>query len=223
MNIDELPIRALPTPEYDQRAFFCGATGSGKTVLMKEYLVARRNVHVLDTKLSNGYRDGGGVGIEVDGEEIYKNLGPGRFVWHTPDDFNIEYNSQSIERYFNEIYHIGNRGLGIDEILDLANASVCPFSVNRVYTRGRERGIGILAGAQSSIGIPTVVRTQSEHKYAFYVEDENDQARMDGIFSRPLPWAYLLKHEHSFFYRDPRGVVHGPFRLQITPPTGATP
>lgn len=186
------------------------------------------SMHAIDTKLSKGWANGGSgedmsfpqVGIDIEGEDIYKHFGPGRVVWHTPDDFNIEYNPASIETYFNQVYIVGNRLEVIDEVLDLANASVCPFSVNRIYTRGRERGIGILAGAQSSIGIPVVVRTQSEHKFAFYVEDVNDQERMDSFFGRPLPWSYLLRHKHSFFYRDPRGTVHGPFRLQLTPIEG---
>lgn len=207
----------LPVPAQEDRAFFCGQSGFGKTVLLSDFLSAKKNFHLLDTKLAESFKDGGGIGEEVDGEEIYRSrfMGPGKFVWHCPDDFNIQYNPDSVEHYFAEVYKLGCRVIAIDELLDLATSSFTPFSVNRVQTRGRERHMGLWAGTQRPTGILPTIRTEAQHKYQFFVEDPDDQERMDAAFGRPLPWPYLLKHPYSFFYRDPRGTVHGPFRLAL--------
>lgn len=207
----------LPVPGQDERVLLCGQSGRGKTVLLTDFLSAKKNFHLLDTKLASSFVDGGGIGTEVDGEHIYRRdyMGPGKFVWHCPDDFNIQYNPESIERYFSKVYELGNRVIAIDELLDIATSSSTPFSVNRVQTRGREKGMGLWAGTQRPTGILPTIRTEAQHKYQFFVEDPDDQDRMDSAFGRPLPWAYLLKHPYSFFYRDPVGTVHGPFRLAL--------
>lgn len=205
----------LPTPAQDERCAFIGKTGSGKTVLMKDFLSVKPNFHLLDTKLAKSYKDGGKIGKSVYGENIYKNLGPGKFVWHTPDDFNVEYNSDAIERYFATVYSIGNRVIAIDELLDIGTSSYTPFSVHRAYTRGREKGLGVWAGMQRPSGIIPSARTEVEHKYLFYLEEEIDRSRMESAFDYPIPWTYLKREEFSFLYCDPRGNVEGPFKLSL--------
>jgi hypothetical protein len=207
----------LPVPAQDDRVFLCGQSGRGKTVLLKDFLSAKKNFHLVDTKLSKAFVGGGGIGVEVNGEEIYRSkfMGPGKFVWHTPDTFNVEYHPEAIERYCDAVYQIGNRVIALDEFLDIGTSSYTPFSVNRLATRGRERGIGLWAGTQRPAGILPTIRTEANHKYQFYVEEPDDQDRMDAAFGRPLPWAYLLRHPYSFFYRDPVGTIHGPFRLAL--------
>jgi energy-coupling factor transporter ATP-binding protein EcfA2 len=208
----------LPVPKQDERLACVGKTGSGKTELLKTLFVAKANAHLVDTKLAKAYRDGGGIGEEVFGRNIYRSkyMGPGRYVWHTPDDFNLEYNPDSIEEYCNAIYQIGNRVVAFDEMLDVATAQTTLFSFHRMYTRGRERGIGVWAGMQRPAGVPPVARTEVEHKYCFYLEDPDDQERMEAAFGGyPLPWNYLKKHRYSFFYCGVTGDVHGPFRLRL--------
>lgn len=211
----ETSYTQLPVPLQDERAFFCGTSGGGKTVLLKDFLQTKKNFHLIDTKLAKSFRGGGGIGKEVEGDDIYRHLGPGQFVWHTPDDFNVEYNPESIEKYFATVYAIGCRVIAVDELLDIGTSSYTPFSINRVQTRGREKFMGLWAGTQRPSGILTTIRTESGHKYQFYLEDEDDRDRMDKAFNRKLPWSYLLHHPYSFFYRDPRGGVHGPFRLAL--------
>lgn len=208
----------LVVPRQDERVICVGKTGTGKTELLKSLFVTKRHAHLVDTKLAKAYRNGGGIGEEVTGRNIFKHkyLGPGRYVWHTPDDFNLEYNEDAIEEYCNEIYSIGNRVVAFDELLDIATAQRTPFSFHRLLTRGRERHIGILMGMQRPAGVPPVSRTESEHKYCFYLEDMDDQERMEAAFGGfPIPWGYLKRHKFSYFYNDPSGDVHGPYRLNL--------
>jgi hypothetical protein len=210
-GIDNLP--PLPIPRQEQCCSFYGRNGSGKTVLLRELLRAKKNVHLLDTKISPNYKNGGGLGEEVRGEAIYRKMGPGRYVWHTPPDFNIEYGPEKVERYFAEVFKTGNRIIGVDELFDVATTHDTPFSVNRIYTRGREKSISIWAGMQRPIGCPLVSRSEAKHKYLFFLDEEDDRDRMEKNFNYDIPWAYLEKNEFSFFYRDPHGDVYGPYRL----------
>jgi hypothetical protein len=182
---------------------------------MKRVERAFQHLHVVDTKLSESYKGGGGVGQEVWNNNIYKreHLGPGRKVWHTPDDFNIEHNKEAVEHYFKTMYDIGNRMVAIDEITDVADESRVPFSVRRMFTRARERKLGCLWGAQRLHGIPSVARTETEHWFSFFLDDQDDRDRMEKKFDCALPWQDLLEEEYSFMYRAPDGSVHGPFYL----------
>jgi DNA helicase HerA-like ATPase len=190
-----------------QRITFLGQTGSGKSVLARNLLKqARRKgwrIVIIDPKKD---------WMKYLGKE-YPYAEKGRGTVDSPvlvSDFNpklsvqifqpLEWTEQC-ERFFKAIIACKNTIVYIDEITQLASATIIPRELKLIWTQGRSLKIGAWCATQRPKGIPVIVKDQSEVWFMFRVNSLDDRKVVKGymplddtpeVVERPLPkyWFY---------------------------------
>lgn len=191
----------------DQRITFIGQTGSGKSVVARLLLKLARvhgwRIVIVDPKkdwmryLGKKY------------EYAEKGLGTvdnPRLVDEFYDKFAVqifqplEWDSKC-EAFFKAIITCGNTIVYIDEITQLANASIVPRELKIIWTQGRSINVGGWCSTQRPKGIPIIVKDQSEVWFLFRVNSKDDREVVRGympienmpeVVDKPLPkfWFY---------------------------------
>jgi DNA helicase HerA-like ATPase len=177
----------------NERVLFAGRTGSGKTFLARQLLAASRRLVVIDAKGTlNDWN-----ATEPDSLAWYRFLrgGEGRLRILPPitDDPAGWY-----EKLFEELYEAGTLTLYIDE----AYAVVPPGTragkwLNALYTRGRERGIGVWAATQRPAWIPLFMISEADWVFAFRLSLVEDRQRLAAIAGEKL--LEPPRSEHGFW------------------------
>lgn len=191
----------------DLRLFYLGKTGSGKSVVSRYMLkLARRKgwrIVIVDPKkdwmkyLGKVYQYAEkGLGT-VDSPRLVNEFNP-KFAVQIFQPFKWDANCA---RFFQDIIKCGNTIIYIDEITQLASATVVPDEIKLVWTQGRSLNIGAWCATQRPKGVPIIIKDQAEVWFLFRVNNRDDRKvvvgympteEMPEIVDRPLPkyWFY---------------------------------
>lgn len=207
-------VTLTPKLTGDQRAYFAGKTGSGKSYLARYLLKKMRasgwRVVIIDPK-----KDWQGRGKER--RPYGKDNGPGSGTVDHPvlvDTFKPELGVQifqpfewdeKCDHFAQAIMSVGNTVVYFDEITQLVNASHVPRWFNVLWTQGRSLNIAAWAGSQRPRNVPIIIKDQAEAWYIFRVKNWEDRKAIAGyiptdevpeLVSKPLPPRYF------WYYHD---------------------
>lgn len=181
------------TIKSNDRVFFAGKTGAGKTYLAKHLTRTINRLVILDGK--GTLKDWDTLSFS-DGRRALRIGEPVR-IRALPDmrDNAVEY----WDNVLTECYDAGNVTIYIDELYSIVppgqNATPALWGC---YTRGREYGVGVWAATQRPVWIPLVALSESEHYFLFRLTLDEDRKRMaafmGGEVIRPIT------DNHGFFY-----------------------
>lgn len=96
----------------------------------------------------------------------------------------------------------GGAAIVVHEMGDLGTQYAMGPALAEVYRKGRSLAITVVAVTQRPVGIPVLVRTESQHVACFTLVDEADRGTMAALMGpaiRPRP----LPLDHTFWYRGP--------------------
>lgn len=209
----------------DQRITFIGQTGSGKSVVSRYLLkLARKRgwrIVIVDPKkdwmtyLGKKYKFAEkGLGT-VDSPWLVAEFNPKLAVQIFQP---LEWDSQC-ESFFKAIIATRNTIVYIDEITQLANATVVPRELKLIWTQGRSLNIGAWCSTQRPKGIPVIVKDQSEVWFLFRVNNRDDRKVVQGylpiedmpeIVDRALPKYWFYYWEDSM----PEPMLVKPLKLE---------
>ena len=209
----------------DQRIISVGQTGSGKSVVMRYLLkLARKRgwrIVIIDPKkdwmkyLGKKYTYAEkGLGT-VDNPWLVAEFNPKLAVQIFQP---LEWDGQC-EKFFKAIIATRNTIVYIDEITQLANATVVPREIKLIWTQGRSLNIGAWCATQRPKGIPTIVKDQAEVWFLFRVNNRDDRKVVQGyvpiedmpeVVDRPLPKYWFYYWEDSM----PQPMLVRPLKLE---------
>lgn len=173
----------IPTNSH---VLICGGTGSGKSYLAERYLATYKYVVKLDTKNETEERRLAGsspwLGLTehndftvvtdfdmLDGTDTDKIIFVPDYYDQTEDMFN---------RFFEWIFARQNTIVWIDELMGVATSYKSPRALNRCYTQGRSKNVGIWACSQRPAGIPAIALSNSDYYFIFNLNNINDRRRL---------------------------------------------
>jgi hypothetical protein len=177
----------------DERVFFTGHTGTGKTYLARGLTDSLDRLVVLDPKnrLQNWRLDK----WDRESERLLRIGDPVRTRIpgpQTPDYW---------EDVLAQAYRAGNLTVYIDEVYLLSEEGKgFPRTLSTLYTCGRELGIGTWASAQRPAWVPRVLLSESEHVFAFFLLLEDDRQAMARNLHPDLAAEIPSQDEHGFRY-----------------------
>lgn len=178
----------------NQRVFFCGKTGSGKTYLAEHLTRRLHRLVVLDGKGTlDKWR------LDPWNRESKRLLREGeavraRVLW--------DINTEPVEFWsevMSECYNARNVTVYIDEVYRVVEPQTkVPNIFNALYTQGRELGIGVWASTQRPTWIPLVCMSESEHYFMFHLNMEKDKATMAAFMGEQVE--KKISDPHGFYY-----------------------
>ena len=171
----------------DEHVFVCGGTGSGKTLLCEAYLANVESMVIkLDTKL-----------------ECFEKLKQNKPIWYglNNDDIQIierleelpyvkkdrviyapipeEMNSDFYNALGDWVYEKGDCILWIDEMMSVADSPLrYPFSIKKLFTRGRFINAVCWICTQRPTDIPTICIANSQHFFIFNTPLPQDRKKI---------------------------------------------
>jgi hypothetical protein len=190
----------------NDRILLAGKTGSGKTYFAAHLLRPVTRLVVVDPKATLGSWP-----LQEPRGFDWSNFGrgkPGRYRILPPitDDPEGWY-----EQLFEQLYGYGNLVLYIDEAYAVVPPGARPGKwLSAMYTRGRERGIGVWAATQRPAWIPLFLMSEADWLIVFRLNLELDRRRMATIAGdmvlRRIPdehgfWLYHVEDEEPTYYR----------------------
>ncbi len=198
-------MRQLYLPRIKPGESICivGPKGSGKTVLAKTLLLARRNAVIIDTKLDEKWS---AIGMKIPEQKLFAVKG-GRYHWPASNEFVLDKNVQ--DAVFRQLLAMGHRVVYIDEAYDLQLSG----GLKLVATKGRSRKLGIWISTQRPCHIPLFLFSEAQHFFVFYLRLKRDRARIEEATGMEIPWDRLQKWKYSFLYVREDGQIIGPIQL----------
>ena len=167
----------LLRPKPDQRAILVGATGTGKTTLMRQLLRPYPAIIVIDSKCTYGGKEGEpGFELVHTPSQLRRLRRSCNFIQYRPDE-----NHQSVSDYdevFKCCYLRQEIMIANDEAFLVHHGSHAPDWLRACVTCGRELGIGMITGTQRPRGIDLRLLTEAEIYIAFALRHRDDRKRM---------------------------------------------
>ena len=204
----------IDTPSYQERVFFLGANGSGKTVLAAEMIRPYPRAVVLDIKYDFP------IPWEKD-EYVVTTKPPGGFWLLDPwqSSHHVIYrpspphdSGPSITKFLDAMFARGRREgkkqpfiLYLDEGGWTAYAGA-RLAMARLAIAGRSLGIGLWISAQRPKGIPVEVRSEAWRTYVFYLRKEDDRKELlQTLDDQAWPGMFASSEEDYEFWEIRRG------------------
>lgn len=190
----------------NDRLLLAGKTGSGKTWLAERLLSSVARLIVIDPKVT--LRDWELTEPRSTDWSKFSRGANGRFRILPPvvDDPVAWY-----EELFERIYGYGNVTLYIDEAYAVVPPGARPGKwLSALYTRGRERGIGVWAATQRPAWIPLFLLSEADWLIIFRLNLAEDRKRISSVAGERvlarIPdqhgfWLYHVEDETPQYYR----------------------
>lgn len=187
----------------NDRAFFVGATGSGKTTLAKALMYGIPNVAIIDPKRTFDLPESWGAVITSDREfvEAWDDESP---LIYRPGAEMLK-DPESMDWWFQWIFERGNTLAFVDEAMLLTRGTNPPLYYAACIQQGRELGIGMWSATQRPARVPIVLLSESEHVFAFRLRNPDDRRRVADY----TDYAIMDKEarDHGFYYYNDRGQI----------------
>lgn len=171
----------------DEHVFVCGGTGSGKTMLCEAYLANVPSMVIkLDTKCEALEKKKRGLNmwysvpdkeIEViENLELLPECKKDRIIYcPVPEEMTMEYYDALGEW----VYKRGDCILWIDELMSVSDSPAkYPFSLKKLYTRGRFINAVCWSCTQRPSDIPSIVIANSQHFFVFNTPLPQDRKKL---------------------------------------------
>lgn len=167
------------TIKSDEHTFITGMTGSGKTVLAREYVAGIvKPVFVLDTKGTFSW--GANVPdtvIITKLSDIQRAAGDYDKITYRPIHEELEFSWY--DAFFQFCYDLKNCSVLVDEAMQVCPNSVkIPAYYKGILTRGRELGVNVYSCTQRPASIPVVIFSESSHWFIFQLNNMADRKRI---------------------------------------------
>lgn len=177
----------------NDRVLIAGQTGSGKTYFAKEALAGIARLVVVDSKESLTSWQ-----LESESRNAWRRLerdDPARLRIVPPVTEDLP---AWFDALFARLYRIGNLTLYIDEAYGVVPPGTrSGVWLNALYTRGRERGIGVWAATQRPAWIPLYLISESDWLFIFRLNLEDDRRRLASIAGPDA--ANRVQDQHGFY------------------------
>ena len=196
----------------NDRAFFCGATGSGKTTLAKALLWGQRHVIVLDPKRDFFLPQAAGA-VTID---LARNPDKARqFVldWEGPGPLIIQPGLEilnepfALDWVFEWVFGRRNTLIYVDEASTITNGANIGKGHAACIQLGRSRGIGTWHATQRPVNVPRVLLTEAEHIFRFRLRHPADQQRIADV-SDPVTLSREPEPQQFWYYNDKAKAGH---------------
>lgn len=178
----------------DERTIIVGATGTGKTTLLKQLVAPCPSIIVIDSKGTYGGSDGAPGYTMVSSPSALKRLRKVHtHIQYRPDERHL--NVPSYDEVYKWVYHRGNIMCVTDEAFLVHKGSYAPDWLRACVTCGRELGIGMVTGTQRPRGIDLRLLTEAEVFISFDLRHKDDRKRIaemagDEFLVRPPKHAF---------------------------------
>jgi hypothetical protein len=160
-----------------QRVAFAGKTGSGKTFLARYLTRSFKRLIVIDPKnvlgIPNWNLD------ELDSKTL-KSLRKGEAgrvrIWEPP-----AFDASGFpvwDSVFDFAWELGNITIYIDEMYSVCNNGRMSWPLRRLYTQGRQPGIGVWAATQRPSFVPQEMFSEAEWDFIFMLRLEKDRKKI---------------------------------------------
>lgn len=177
----------------NDRIFFTGKTGSGKTTAAKFISQKLNRLIVFDPKvrLSDWNLDDAS---DKKLREFYN--GESARLRLTPP---IEEQEKFWLEHLEKIFNAGDCTLYIDEtyLIVPPGQRAAPI-LSAIWTQGREKNIGAWASAQRPTWTPLFMISEAEHYFMFRLNMRDDRRRMAEFMGEQVD--QIIKDKHGFFY-----------------------
>lgn len=213
----------------DERWFYVGKTGSGKSHL------ARANLRVMAAKHwriviveSDGLwmgksgrppRSGAGT---VDAPRLVKRFDKNLAVqWYVPST--PAYADPELRKLFEAIFACGDTVVYIDELYGLVNHNSFSDEFTNLWTKGRKHNIAGWGGAQRPSRIPEFVMSQAENWAVFRLPTPDDTKRVAEYTSSPAIRQTSLPLRFWWYYHAAGDLVMDEAQLMAPIPKDGWP
>lgn len=190
----------------NERVFTAGKTGSGKTYLNRELCRGVSRLVVLDPKGTLRDTDDKPADelwhLEEWSERARKKLDEGKPVRvRVPAPLRQGNRGGSWDNVLWSIYDAGNCILEIDEMYGVVppGGHGLPDSLNAIYTRGRELGIGVYACTQRPVWVPLQAKSEADWFFCFRLMLADDRRSMSEIMGPDVMYPIPETDEHGFW------------------------
>lgn len=175
----------------DQRLIVVGATGSGKTVLIKHFLSRLNRVFVIDPKHT----------FKLDGYKVRRGLpmfGSEFRVIFRPRKGDDDQMSDLLR----DLFKMKNVTIYCDELATLAEVyKETTETLADISRTGRERRVSVWAALQRPRWVPRVFFTEAENMFIFNLRSEEDRQYM-AKFTDPMVEDQIEKFTFWYFHPD---------------------
>jgi len=225
---DNNGIATLKRPAYEERIFFVGANGSGKTILASAFVAGYPRVTVLDVKgdFPIPWKDGDyqirtkppGVGFLNSLKWRFRN----QHIIYRPS---IGYDSgEAIARFFDGAYRKAQKEKGksprilyVDEGAWVSYAGAWR-SLARLLISTRSLKLGIWLSSQRPKGLPVEARSEAWRWYVFYLRSREDRKEVVSFLDHQITEYDLESTTEDFqFWEITRGKG-GKMSYRLLPP-----
>lgn len=181
----------------NQRVAFAGKTGSGKTFLAQYLLRSFSRLLVVDPKMSLGIPKWNLLEPE---RKIVKELekgGSGRLRFYDPPAVNKD-GEPVWDSIFELAWQLGDVTVYIDEMYGAVPNGHMSYPLRRLYTQGRERGIGVWSSTQRPSFVPLEMFSEAEWDFIFMLRMEEDRKRIAKA-TGAVEILDPIRDEHGFY------------------------
>lgn len=199
----------------NDRCFFAGKTGSGKTFLAERLLEQFPYIVVLDNKGLFGtdettdyfYLAERGFTLCNDLSEIEELATQSNRIVYRPAP-ELEADTKIFMDTMNDflwwIYNRKNCILYVDEVTAISDSRNILPGHNAIMKRGRQRGIGCWNASQQPVNVHNTLLSESEHFFIFETTLQSHRDKLAGFMGEEV--RNIIPKEHKYFYYSTRDM-----------------
>lgn len=179
---------------HNKRVSFVGKTRTGKTFLANHLLghFQRKQdlqIILLDPKHE---RRVFGDGESIDAPKLVTKYHKNSRV----QCFQSYHWSEELDNVVDKLLKRGNAIVDLDELGGIASATSVPDGITRLATQGGGKGVGLWAKYQKPLGVPKVIKSQSEYFFLFRLNPHEDRKDMLNY----MPDTRILKKIEKYWF-----------------------
>lgn len=186
----------------NDRVFFVGSTGSGKTSLAKSLLWNLPYVVILDPKRQFSLPAAWPMDVLLTSSlDEAVAVTDDKTIIYRPS---YEENQDRCNAFFQWIFNRQNTTVFIDEVMPIVPSNRLGYWYARCIQEGRERGLAVWSATQRPAAIPLAIMTEAEHYFVFRLANPDDRKRMADYGGIELREPVKTGHTHGFRYFNVR-------------------